>query len=141
MRKNDALLGGEHTGHFYFKDNFYSDSGMITFLIMLEILSNTEKPLSEIAKEINPYFHSQEYNYKQEDGYEQKLTEVEKYYFEQGLTIEHYDGIIIKAKDFWIHLHPAHTEPFIRTNVEANTPLLLKEKEEELRRILLKVKL
>jgi phosphomannomutase len=135
MRQNNALLGGEHTGHFYFKDNFYSDSGMIAFLNVLQILSSTDKTLSALAKETNPYFHSEEYNYKQEEGYEKKLAQVEKYYSEQGMTIEHYDGIIIQAKGFWIHLHPAHTEPFIRVNIEADTLPLLKEKEKELKEI------
>lgn len=79
MRKNNALLGGEHTGHFYFKDNFYSDSGMIAFNVV-QILSSADKNLSVLVKETNPYFHSEEYNYKQEEGYEKKLTQVEKYY-------------------------------------------------------------
>ncbi|MGC8651061.1 MAG: phosphomannomutase/phosphoglucomutase [Minisyncoccia bacterium] len=135
MRENDALLGGEHTGHFYFKENFYSDSGMIAFLVLLEILSQNKKTLSELVKETNPYFHSQETNYQQNEGYEKKLIQVEKYYLDKGMTVEHYDGIIIQGKDFWIHLHPAHTEPFIRTNIEAHTQSLLKEKEQELQLI------
>lgn len=132
MKANDALLGGEHTGHFYFKDNFYADSGMITFLLVIQIILRSQQTFSELIKNLNPYFHSPEYNYRQSEGYEEKLAKVEEYYQKQGLFIEHYDGLIIKHKDYWIHIHPANTEPFIRVNLEANDLNLLKEKEEEL---------
>lgn len=135
MRENNALLGGEHTGHFYFKNNFYSDSGMIAFLIMLELVSATDKTLSEIVKEMNPYFRSEEQNYKREEGYEQQLAQVEKYYLESGVEVERFDGIIINGRGFCIHIHPANTEPLVRTNIEANTPSLLREKEDELRAV------
>ena len=137
MREYDAIVGGEHTGHFYFKNHYYSDSGLMTFLVMLNILSDIKKPFSVLKTELYPYYHSQEKNYPKETNYQDKLNKIIEYYHNKGLQVENFDGFIINDKNYWIHIHPANTGPHIRTNIEADSLSLLKEKEIELNNLFL----
>jgi len=134
MRQNDALFGAEHTGHYYYKKHFYCDSGAITLLVMIEILSQIKKPLSLIKQEINPHAISREIDYLKTPDYLEKMKVIEEHY-QKTCSLEYFDGLIIKNQDFRIHIHPANTGPFIRVNLEAINQGVLKEKEKELKNL------
>lgn len=122
MRERNALFAGEHSGHFYFRDNFYADSSTIAALSILSYISKSEKKVSEIVQEIQKYFQSGETNYKIVDALKaQKILEET---FSHG-KIDHLDGLSISYPDWWTNVRASKTEPFLRVNVEANSSELL----------------
>ena len=129
MKQHNAIFGGEHSGHFYYGDNFYADSALITLVVFLELLSEENKKVSELVGEIDLYFRSGEINSKVED-IPQKLKEIEKNYSKGKL--DHLDGLTVEFPDWWFNLRPSNTEPLLRLNVEADSPELLQEKTQEL---------
>jgi phosphomannomutase len=134
MKKHNAIFGGEHSGHFYFRDNWYADSGVIALLVCLELLSVEERPLSELVAAIDHYHRSGEINSRVEDIPE-KLQELETA-FSPGGSVDHLDGLTIDYDDWWFNVRPSNTEPLIRLNVEAKALELLEEKKEALLRII-----
>jgi phosphomannomutase len=129
MKKYNAIFGGEHSGHFYFRKNFFADSGLIALLVCLELISEENQPLSVLVKSIDPYFRSGEINSRVED-IPQKLKDIEKHY--TGGKIDHLDGLTVDFGDWWFNLRPSNTEPLLRLNIEANNPRTLEQKKEEL---------
>jgi phosphomannomutase len=129
MKKHNAIFGGEHSGHFYFRDNWYADSGLIALLVCLELLSQADKPLHEIVAEINPYFRSGEINSRVKD-IEAKINEVAGV-FSDGQA-DRLDGLTVQYRDWWFNLRPSNTEPLLRLNVEASNQHLLDEKVQQL---------
>ncbi len=129
MKKYQAVFGGEHSGHFYYRDNFYADSALITLVVFLELLSEENKNVSELVREIDQYYRSGEINSKVEE-IPQKLQDIEKLY-SKG-KIDHLDGLTVEFENWWFNLRPSNTEPLLRLNVEADTPELLKQKTLEL---------
>lgn len=129
MKKHNAVFGGEHSGHFYFRDNWYADSGLIALLVCLELLSQADKPLHEIVAEINPYFRSGEINSRVKD-IEAKINEVAGV-FSDGQA-DRLDGLTVQYPDWWFNLRPSNTEPLLRLNVEASNQHLLDEKVQQL---------
>ncbi len=129
MKKYDAVFGGEHSGHFYFKKNWFADSGLIALLICLELLSQEDKPLSFLIESIDKYYRSGEINFRVED-IPRKLKEIEKYF--SDAKIDHLDGLTVEYRDWWFNLRPSNTEPLLRLNLEAEEKKLLKEKKEKL---------
>jgi phosphomannomutase len=131
MRKEDAIFGVESTGHFYYKNNFYADSGIITSIIMYDILSKTGKKLSELAKPYSKYHKAEEVSLKVKDR-DKMVGEVEAFYKSKSpRSINHMDGLIMDFGDYWFSVKPANTEPLLRINIEAtsNKKLLAKQKE------------
>ena len=133
MKKYNAIFGGEHSGHFYFRKNFFADSGLIALLVCLEMISEENQPLSVLVKSIDPYFRSGEINSRVED-IPQKLKDIEKHYM--GGKVDHLDGLTIDFQDWWFNIRPSNTEPLLRLNIEANNPQTLKQKKEELLRLI-----
>ncbi|MBD3170042.1 MAG: phosphomannomutase/phosphoglucomutase [candidate division Zixibacteria bacterium] len=133
MKEHNAVFGGEHSGHFYFRDNWFADSGMIALLVCLEVISMENKPLSEIISSIDPYVRSGEINSRVEDT-EAKLKEIEDA-FPDG-QIDHLDGITVDLGDWWFNVRPSNTEPLLRLNVEASNPQQLKESTERVLKII-----
>ena len=129
MKKYNAVFGGEHSGHFYYRDNFYADSALITLVVFLELLSEENKKVSELVKEIDRYFRSGEINSQVED-IPKKLKEIEKIY-SKG-KIDHLDGLTVEFDNWWFNVRPSNTEPLLRLNVEADSPELLQQKTREL---------
>lgn len=125
MKKHNAIFGGEHSGHFYFRDNWFADSGLIAFLVCLELLSIENRPLDELIKELNPYFQSGEINTRV-DSVQEKINQV-KQAFSDGEQ-DDLDGLTVRYQDFWFNLRGSNTEPLIRLNVEANSTKFLEEK-------------
>lgn len=133
MKKHNAIFGGEHSGHFYFKNNWFADSGLIALLVCLELVSEENQPLSALVNSIDPYFRSGEINSRVE-SIPQKLHLIEEYY--SGGEIDHLDGLTVDFGDWWFNLRPSNTEPLLRLNIEANTKEILKQKKEELLRLI-----
>ena len=124
MRAVNAIYGGEMSAHHYFRDNAYSDSGMIPFLLILQLVSQENKPLSLLVEEmIHNYPCSGEINSTISDP-SGKLKEIEKLYSDG--KIEHVDGLSVEYPDWRFNLRISNTEPIIRLNVESrgNIPLM-----------------
>ncbi len=131
MRKYDALFAGEHSGHYFFKDNWYADSALITALIALEIISFSDKTLSGIASEFDKYYASGELNFKVKDK-EKVMNGVENLYKEKAESVDKIDGVSLWFKDWWFNIRPSNTQPFLRLNIEAKEEDLLNKAKKEL---------
>jgi phosphomannomutase len=129
MRERGAVFGGEHSGHFYFRDNWYADSGLIAFLVALEVISQEGKPLARLVREFDPYVRSGEINSEVRD-IPGRLATLEKHY-SQG-QIDHLDGLTVEFQDWWFNVRPSNTEPLLRLNIEAGDADTLRRKQEEL---------
>jgi phosphomannomutase len=135
MREEDAVFGGEHSGHFYFRDNWYADSGVIAALTVLQLVSEQDKPLSEVLAPLDTRFRSGEINTRVGDA-KVVMADVEAHYAAAGGSVDHLDGVTIEFPDWWFSLRASNTEPLLRLNVEADTPELLAEKTAEVRRMI-----
>ena len=132
MRKHDAAFGGEHSGHFYFRDNYFADSGIIAMLTVAELVGRQEDPLSELLVPIDPYLRSGEINSEVEDQ-DEVLKRVEEHYAERdNPEIDHLDGLTVDYGDWWFNLRPSNTEPLLRLNVEASGRETMEKKRDEL---------
>ncbi|HSX01509.1 MAG TPA: phosphomannomutase/phosphoglucomutase [Candidatus Saccharimonas sp.] len=126
MREEDAPFGGEFSGHFYFRDNWYADSGLIGALVAIQVLSESGKTLAELVAEYaGRYARSDEMNFEVADK-QAKLTELAAAY--QDGEQDELDGLTVNYQDWWFNVRPSNTEPLLRLNVEATTPELLAEK-------------
>ncbi len=125
MREVDGVFGGELSGHYYFKDNYYTDCGMIASLYLLNLLSTTERTLSELIDPLKRYARSGEINFEVEDkqGTMEKLAEK----FSDGET-DWLDGVTVQYDSWWFNVRASNTEPLLRLNMEAETGELLEEK-------------
>jgi len=119
MAETDAIFAGEHSGHFYFKNFWRADSGMLAALYALAELMNTEETLSELLKQFNRYHSSGEINSKVKDT-KKSIVSVKKKYGKK-YEVDELDGLTITAQEWWFNLRPSNTEPLLRLNVEAKT--------------------
>ena len=119
MRSNKAAFGGEHSGHFYFRDNYYADSGIIALLTVAELVGRRDEPVSELLAPIDPYVRSGELNSAVEDQ-QAVLQKIQDHYAtREPEGIDHLDGLTVDFGDWWFNLRPSNTEPLLRLNVEA----------------------
>ncbi len=130
MRSHNAIFGGEHSGHFYFRDNWYADSGLIAFLMTLELVSTDGKPLSELLQPLDHWVRSGEYNSTVSDT-KSKLAALEEHYGKAAQSIDHLDGVTFDFGAWWFNVRPSNTEPLLRLNVEARTIELMEAKRDE----------
>jgi len=126
MREHNAIFAGEHSGHFYFRDNFYADSGLIMTLITIEFISRQRGPLSKLVDEFDCYAQSGEINFKVKNR-EEIIDKIEAKYKKRTKT-DRLDGLSVWFDDFWFNLRPSNTEPLVRLNLEADNEKILKEK-------------
>jgi phosphomannomutase len=133
LRDSHAVFGGELSGHFYYRDSFNTDSGMITFVHMLNILSRSDKPVSEMLAPLRKYYSSGELNFRVEKK-DAMLKELAHKYGEG--RVDDLDGTTIQFKDWWFNARASNTEPFLRLNVEAKDEDLLAEKLSEIKSII-----
>jgi phosphomannomutase len=131
MRKTKALFACEHSAHYYYKHNFNADSGIITSLILSEIVSIEKKPLSQLLKEFEKYHKIEETNFKVKDK-EKAMKDLEERYRKLNPKISRLDGITFEFKGWWFNVRPSNTEPLLRLNLEANSKELMEEKKEEI---------
>ena len=134
MRDQDAIFAGELSGHFYYKDSFFTESSFITTAIILNMMAEEDKPLSELASPLKKYFHSGEINSEVADK-QAKIKEIEKR-FKNADKILHLDGLSVYYHDWWFNLRPSNTEPLLRLNLEADTEGLMKQKKQELLKLI-----
>ena len=131
MRKEDALFAGEVSAHYYFRDFSQADTGVVPFLVMLELLSRAGKPLSELlAPYREQYFLTGEINTPVVDV-PLKLQELKEHYAAEGGRISHLDGISVDFDDWHFNVRPSNTEPLLRLNLEALSEPLMEKKRDE----------
>jgi len=118
MRRHDAVFGGELSGHYYFRDNAYCDSGLVAMIHVLNLLSRTGKPMSELVASVKRYHQTGEMNFKNEDkdGTIKLLAEA----FANG-QVDMLDGITVTYRDWWFNVRKSNTEPLLRLNLEGRT--------------------
>jgi phosphomannomutase len=119
MAETNAVFGGEHSGHFYFRDFWFADSGMLAALHTLAALGHDDRPLSEILADFTRYAASGEINSEVADqaGITARVKEI--YGARPGVTTDELDGLTVNGDTWWFNLRPSNTEPLLRLNVEA----------------------
>jgi phosphomannomutase len=120
MAETNAVFGGEHSGHFYFRDFWRADSGMLAALHAIAALGETKSTLSELLKTFNRYHSSGEINSTVKDA-KAAMNQIEKIYGKKdGVDVDYLDGLTISHADWWFNLRASNTEPLLRLNVEAS---------------------
>lgn len=128
MKDEGALFAGEHSGHYYFLENYRADSGMIAALFVLEMLSQADKPLSALLQEFQKYSAIEETNSEVADK-DVVLARLKKIHHDA--QIEEFDGVTFTYPDYWFNVRPSNTEPVLRLNLEATTAALRDQKTTE----------
>ena len=132
MRETNAIFGGEVTGHYYFRENFYADNGFIPALLILELMSKKGQSLHQLLEPLRAkYFISGEINTKlpHMDAVPAKLKQIAaKYADGKQYTL---DGISVEYPDWHFNVRPSNTEPLLRLNLEATTPAMMASKRDE----------
>lgn len=136
MREVDALLGIELAGHYFFKDTHFSEGGPLPALIIMKLLEESGKPLSELVSEINKYHHSGEINSEIHRSPEAIYDELKALYSDGELS--ELDGIKISYHDWWFNVRPSANDPVMRLNLEANSKELMEEKRDAILEIIRK---
>lgn len=131
MRKFNGIFCGEHSGHYYFRDNFYADSAIIAALLVLELMSVKGKKLSELHDEYNKYQSSGEINFEVQDK-KAIMKKLEKEYKQSADSVDWLDGVSVWFSDWWFNVRPSNTESLLRLNIETENTRLLEEKTKEL---------
>lgn len=140
LREIDGIFGGELAGHYYFRDFYYSDSGIMASLIVLSIIADKKKDglsFSQLISNIRKYANSGEINFKIENKQEAMDT-VRDYFInkEKPTAYYNFDGYRVEYKDWWFNIRPSNTEPYLRLILEARTEDLLNEKLSKIKSIL-----
>jgi len=134
MREHDAVFGGEHSGHFYFRDNWYADSGLIACLTVLELLSAEENSLSETLAPIDQRARSGELNFEVV-GQAAALARVRHAFADA--EVDELDGLTIGYDDWWFNIRASNTQPLLRLNVEVDDPATLEQRVATVRDLIL----
>jgi phosphomannomutase len=130
MREEGAVFGGEVSGHYYFRDFSQADSGVVPFLLMLELISRRGKKLSELLRPYRDrYFITGELNTPVPDV-ALKLEELEDRFGPEG-EVSHLDGVSVNADEWHFNVRPSNTEPLLRLNLEARSEELMEQKRDE----------
>ena len=140
LREIDGVFGGELAGHYYFRDFFYSDSGMLASILILNILAKFKsegKTVSQVVAGIVNYANSGEINYVV-DNKSETMEKIKNYFCEKETYTEYFDfdGYRIEFKDWWFNIRPSNTEPYLRFIAEARTQTLLQEKLQIVRQLI-----
>ena len=138
MRHNNAIYGGEMSAHHYFREFAYCDSGMIPWLLIVELMGRKEKKLSELVKDRQQKFPSSgEINFTMKKP-EKMIEKILKYFQNQYLYYDYFDGLSLVFEDWRFNLRISNTEPLVRLNIETKENLdLLNHRIEELSKILI----
>jgi len=121
MAETNAIFGGEHSGHFYFRDFWFADSGMLAALHVLAALGHDNRPLSEMLKDFSRYVDSGEINSEVADQAATTAKVRAAYSERPGVTLDELDGLTVSGDNWWFNVRPSNTEPLLRLNVEAAT--------------------
>jgi phosphomannomutase len=121
MAETGAVFGGEHSGHFYFRDFWRADSGMLAALHAIAALGEVKTPLSKLLKPYSRYLSSGEINSQVADA-QISMSEIEAKFGESaGNEVDHLDGLTVNGDTWWFNVRASNTEPLLRLNVEAKT--------------------
>jgi phosphomannomutase len=139
MRKEKAIFAGEVSGHYYYRDLFYTDNADFTLLKIMEALVKSDKSFSQIMKPFKKYFQTNELNFEVANQ-SLLLKDLENYYQSvyPKATIFKLDGLSIELPDFWFNVRPSNTEPILRVKLEAKSKEKMEEKVNELLRLIKK---
>jgi phosphomannomutase len=121
MAETGAIFGGEHSGHFYFRDFWFADSGMLAALHVLAALGGQTRPLSGLLAEYSRYYASGEINSTVSDQVASTARVETEFLGRPGISTDELDGLTVSAADWWFNIRPSNTEPLLRLNVEADT--------------------
>lgn len=124
MREKNAIFGGELSGHYYFKDNYYADSGIIALIEVLNVLSRKNVPMSNLIAPLKRYYSTGEINFEVEDK-NKKIKQIAER-FKDG-KIDYLDGITIEYNDWWFNVRKSNTEPLIILNLEGKTKAIMEQ--------------
>jgi phosphomannomutase len=124
MKETGAVFGGEHSGHYYYRDNYRADSGILTMLVLMQVVAEDGRPLSAIRGEFEPYAQSGEINLEVADP--AAAAAAVGAAFADGEQ-DRVDGLTVSWADRWFNLRPSNTEPVLRLNVEAPDALGVEE--------------
>lgn len=133
MARTGAVFGGEHSGHYYFADNYRADSGLIAALVALEQLSTAAVPLSELLAPFDRYASSGEINTRVDDT-SAVMRRVAAHYVD--LPQDRLDGLTVDGGDWWFNLRPSNTEPLLRMNLEAADAAMVEQRVREVAALL-----
>jgi len=125
MAERGAVFGGEHSGHFYFRDFWFADSGMLAALHVLAALGSQDEPLSQLLAQYSKHVGSGEINSEVSDQAGAMAKVRNLFAGRPGLSADDLDGLTITARDWWFNLRPSNTEPLLRLNVEAEDDAML----------------
>src|SRR5712691_2584924 len=129
MAETGAVFGGEHSGHYYLRDHYNADSGLVASMVVMDQMSKAGRPLSELLEPLRRYHDSGEINSEVTDQ-NAKIEEIASAY--RDGRQDRMDGLTVEFDDWWFNVRPSNTEPLLRLNVEADTEDLLQEKTAEL---------
>ena len=129
--ENNAIFGAEVSGHYSYRDNFFCDSGIISLLKVLEIVGN--RKFSDVLKDYERYYNSGELNFEVEDK-EKVMKKIASHF--KDAEINYLDGVTVEYPDFWFIVRPSNTEPLLRFRLEADSEALMKEKVEEIKKLI-----
>ncbi|MEI8143793.1 MAG: phosphomannomutase/phosphoglucomutase [Candidatus Berkelbacteria bacterium] len=133
MRENQAVFGGEHSGHYFFRDLYFADSGLLASLYVIKILSEMNLPFSQVVTKYEKYFQSGELNFEVENAKE--VVEKIKDKYKSG-EISELDGLSVDFHNWHFNVRSSNTEPLLRLNVEAKTKETMEEKRDEISKII-----
>jgi phosphomannomutase len=133
METHDAIFAGEHSGHYYFRENYRADSGVIAALVVLKALSQHQGKLSDLLEPFNRYESSGELNFSVPDV-DVSINRVAEHY--KISIVDWLDGLTVDLGDWWFNLRPSNTEPLLRLNIEANNKKMCAQAIEEVRTLL-----
>lgn len=122
LKEINGIFGAEKSGHYFFRKNFYADSGIISFLVMIDILSKEKKALSVLASNFRKYVSVPEINFKIKEP-ENFIKKIAQNF--EGYEIDRLDGLTVTTSDFWLNLRPSNTESLLRLNIEAKDEIIL----------------
>ncbi|HCB05084.1 MAG TPA: phosphomannomutase/phosphoglucomutase [Nocardioides bacterium] len=125
MKETDAIFGGEHSGHFYFRDFWRADSGMLAALHVLAALSDSDRPLSELMADYDPYPLSGEINSEVDDTTAVTEALAATYGAQAGVTLDRLDGLTVSHADWTFNVRPSNTEPLLRLNAEGRDQAIM----------------
>jgi len=118
MREKNAVFGGELSGHYYFKEYYYADSGVIALIEVLNVLSHRNVPMSNLVSPLRRYYATGEINFEVEDK-DGKIKQIAEH-FKDG-KIDYLDGTTVEYEDWWFNVRKSNTEPLLRLNLEGRT--------------------
>lgn len=130
MRKHNGLFCGEHSGHYFFRENYYADSAIIAALLVLELMSIKNVKLSTLVNKYNKYSISGEINFETK-AKKTIMKNIEKHYQSQAQSIDWLDGVSVWFDTWWANVRPSNTEPLLRLNIEADNQKILDQKIKE----------